>query len=231
MPKYHFSKFSFVSVADKGNKTELTCRPSFPAISSSPHACIHHYLSPSSPSSTPCLRLAGDHTLIPRAPSIHSPAMGCSTSKLEPKDQLDASAPSHHRRRGFASDLFGRTTRKNHHNGGKSGCESGDAAVPMAGRQHEEEQPRQGKKGGRGKREVQAGSPSFRYYCENAAAAAFGEHRGQAPTTQIWSVDELLELLSMVRLVLWLISSNLRLIWDQSRILFMLQKIITLSCD
>uniref|UniRef100_A0A0E0MFR4 Uncharacterized protein n=1 Tax=Oryza punctata TaxID=4537 RepID=A0A0E0MFR4_ORYPU len=101
--------------------------------------------------------------------------MGCSTSKLEPGNvSPPPSKPAGRHRGGFASDLFARA-RKNHHNGGKSG--SGDAAI--AGRQHgEEEQPQQGKKRRRrGGREVQAGSPSLRYYCENAAAAAFGDRR------------------------------------------------------
>ncbi|XP_015697904.1 uncharacterized protein LOC107305276 [Oryza brachyantha] len=113
--------------------------------------------------------------------------MGCSTSKLEPEDQLDvapASSKPAAPRRGFASDLFGRARRSN--NVSKSSgtdVAAGDHPQKQQQKQQEEGQPRQQatKKGGAGGatgRELarSPGSPSFRYYCENAAgAAAFAE--------------------------------------------------------
>uniref|UniRef100_A0A0D9XSD9 Uncharacterized protein n=1 Tax=Leersia perrieri TaxID=77586 RepID=A0A0D9XSD9_9ORYZ len=119
--------------------------------------------------------------------------MGCSTSKLEPEDQLDAAAPAPAKppgRRG-AFDLFGR---------GGAGRRTKSSNIIAAGgdqrknqqQENEGEELRQNKQQQQQADKIAAtkgrelarspGSPSFRYYCENnafavavAAAAAVAE--------------------------------------------------------
>ncbi|KAF0895058.1 hypothetical protein E2562_006773 [Oryza meyeriana var. granulata] len=99
--------------------------------------------------------------------------MGCSTSKLEPEDQLDATPSKPAGWRGFASDLFGRA-RKNHRRSGSDGTAGGGRQL-QGEEQRQQQQGRKGRTDGARELARSPGSPSFRYYCENNAAFAVAE--------------------------------------------------------